>query len=460
MTRAEEYFNSLSGKRVTVLGMGVSNAPLVDKLIKYGAQVTVCDKREAEALGEAAERLRSMGVETRLGAGYLEGLEADVIFRTPGMRPDLPQLVRAREAGSVITSEMEVFFELCPCRTVAVTGSDGKTTTTTLIAEMLKRAGYTVRLGGNIGKPLLPAIDEMKESDVAVAELSSFQLFTMKRSPDIAVVTNVTPNHLDVHRDMEEYVEAKRNILRWQDENGLAVLNYDNDVTRRMADIAKGRVEFFSRAGMDGDGIVISDGWIARRAAGGVEKLIKKDEILIPGEHNVENYMAAAGAVRGLVAAEQMRQVAREFGGVPHRIELVREKDGVRYYNDSIASSPARTTAGLRSFNQKLILIAGGYDKHIPFEPLAPEICDRVKTLVLVGATAEKIKKAVTGCEKYREGAPEIIMAGGFEEAVRGAAAAARSGDVVILSPACASFDLFKNFEKRGEAFRDIVNSL
>ena len=450
MNEFERYFEALRGKQVAVLGLGVSNRPLVRLLLEFGCQVTGCDKTPREKLDEEVLALEQAGCRLQVGEGYLEDVEADVVFRTPGMHPGNPAIEALRRRGAEITSEMEVFFEVAPCHLIAVTGSDGKTTTTTLIAEMLKAEGKTVWLGGNIGTPLLPLCREMKQDDYAVVELSSFQLMDMKRSPQRAVVTNLAPNHLDVHKDMEEYVQAKKNIFRFQRPGDLLVLNGDNEITASFA--GAGQTHFFSRKGRT-NCVWEENGAIYRRG----EKILETADILIPGTHNVENYMAAIAAVDGLVSDDAIRRVARNFGGVEHRIELVRIKDGVKFYNDSIASSPSRTIAGLRSFTQKVILIAGGYDKHIPYDVLGPEICTHVRKLFLCGATAGKIRAAVeqTGMEQ-----PEITDCGDFENAVRSAAAAARAGDIVLMSPASASFDQFKNFMVRGECFKKIVKEL
>lgn len=451
MNGFERYFNSLQGKKIAVLGLGVSNRPLVRLLLEFGCDVTGCDKTPREKLDEEVLLLEREGCRLRVGEGYLDGVEADVVFRTPGMHPGNPAIEALRWRGAEITSEMEVFFELAPCFIVAVTGSDGKTTTTTLIAEMLKAEGKTVWLGGNIGTPLLPLCRQMKPDDYAVVELSSFQLMDMKRSPQRAVVTNLAPNHLDVHRDMEEYVQAKKNIFRFQNPGDLLVLNADNAITASFT--GRGETHFFSRKDRT-NCVWEENGVIYRRG----EKVLASEEILIPGTHNVENYMAAIAAVDGLVRDETIRQVARNFGGVEHRIELVRVKDGVKFYNDSIASSPSRTIAGLRSFTQKVILIAGGYDKHIPYDVLGPEICAHVSKLFLCGATAGKIRSAVEQAEGTEK--PEITDCGDFENAVRTAAAAAKGGDIVLMSPASASFDQFKNFMVRGECFKRIVKEL
>ncbi|MBP3673689.1 MAG: UDP-N-acetylmuramoyl-L-alanine--D-glutamate ligase [Oscillospiraceae bacterium] len=449
----DRYFESLKGKKIAVFGLGVSNRPLVRLLLEFGCDVLGCDRTLREKLEQEVLDLEAAGCKLSVGDTYLDGLEADLVFRTPGMHPGNPALEALRAKGAEVTSEMEVFFEVCPCTILAVTGSDGKTTTTTLISEMLKADGIKVWVGGNIGAPLLPRVREMKETDFAVVELSSFQLMDMKRSPHVALVTNLAPNHLDVHKDMEEYVEAKKNIFRFQNESDILVINADNEITAPF--VGNGVTKAFSRQGKNVNVRLVGD-TICRD---GVE-VLKKSDILLPGEHNVENYMAAIAAVQGLVSDEIIRQVAMTFGGVEHRIELVRVKDGVRYYNDSIASSPSRTIAGLRSFPEKVLLIAGGYDKHIPYDVLGPEICEHVKKLFLGGATGPKIREAVEKCPEYKPGFPEIVDCGDFTSAVKAAAAAAESGDVVLMSPASAAFDQFKNFMVRGEYFKKMVMEL
>lgn len=450
----DAFFTGLRGKKIAVLGLGVSNRPLVRMLLGYGCSVLGCDRTARENLEEEVLELERMGCKLHVGDGYLGGLEADVVFRTPGMHPANPALQTLRAKGAKVTSEMEVFFELCPCRTIAVTGSDGKTTTTTLVSELLKAEGYRVWLGGNIGTPLLPSIHDMQESDFAVVELSSFQLMDMERSAQRAVVTNLSPNHLDVHKDMQEYIDAKKNVYRFQDENGLLVLNADNAITAPLQ--GNGNVVHFSRQKVLENGVYEKDGMIYKDG----QPILDTKTIVIPGVHNIENYMAAIAVTDGLVSVNTIRHVAATFGGVEHRIELVRVKDGVRFYNDSIASSPSRTIAGLRSFPEKVILIAGGYDKHIPYDVLGPEVCKSVKKLFINGATASQIRQAVENAPEYAPGKPEIIDCGDFESAVRAAAAAAEPGDVVLMSPASAAFDQFKNFMVRGEFYKNLVAEL
>ena len=449
----EKHFISLRGKKIAVLGLGVSNQPIVKLLLEFGCDVTGCDRTPREKLDESILELERQGCKLRVGEGYLDGLQADIVFRTPGMHPAHPALEQLRKSGAHVTSEMADFFRLCPCPIIAVTGSDGKTTTTTLISEMLKAAGNTVWLGGNIGTPLLPLVRQMKETDFAVVELSSFQLQDMESSPTRAVITNLAPNHLDVHKDMDEYVDAKRNIYLYQKNTDLLILNADNAITASMR--GNGETRFFSRQGKDVR-VRLENGVIYR----GGEAVLETKDIILPGVHNIENYMTAIAAVEGLVSDDVIRQVAKNFGGVEHRIELVRIKDGVRFYNDSIASSPTRTIAGLRSFPEKVLLIAGGYDKKIPYDVLGPEVCAHVKKLYLGGATGPKIRAAVENCPDYKPGCPEIYDCGDFDGAVYAAVRGAQSGDVVLMSPASASFDQFKNFEVRGNYFKKLIKEL
>ena len=456
----ENWKKQAQGTEMAVVGIGVSNLPLIRFLADCGAVVSAYDKRSAEQLGSTYDELKKLNVELVLGDDYLKKISptAKLIFKTPGIRYDAPELLKAAENGAKISSEMELFFELCPARKIAVTGSDGKTTTTSLIYEMLKKGGYRCFLGGNIGRPLIGDIEEITADDIAVLELSSFQLHTMKQSPDIAVITNVTPNHLDWHKDFDEYKDSKKAVFAYQSENGKVVLNFDNKITRDFGKEAK-NVTYFSSKEELSDGYCLKDNKIVFKKDDVVQReVVDTDDIYIPGMHNVENYMAAIAATDTLVNDKTVNEIAREFKGVPHRIEFVRELNGVKYYNDSIASSPARTTAGLMSFgDKKVILIAGGYDKKIPFDDFGTVVNDHVKKLVLVGVTSEKIENAVKTADNY-DGL-EISRCSEFKEAVEKAKSLAQSGDIVILSPACASFDLFKNFEVRGNTFKDIVNS-
>lgn len=456
----DAYFSSLVGKSVAVVGYGLSNAPLTELLLSYGCDVTVCDKRSREDF-EKADSLEARGCKLRLGNDYLKGLSEDVIFRTPGLHPFTPELKEAAAAGSCITSEMEAFFAVCPCHTIAITGSDGKTTTSTIVANLLTEAGHRVFLGGNIGKPLLSHVPEMKPEDFAVLELSSFQLHSMNCKPQVAVITNISPNHLDVHPDFADYVDAKRNIFRMQDAGDRLVLNAEDQLTAGFAKDAMADVRYFSREHSVVSGAFYVDELLYSARNYEVQEIMPSAGILIPGMHNIDNYLAAYAATDGFITDSSFRHVAKTFPGVAHRIELVREMHGVKYYNDSIASSPTRTIAGLRCFTKvKPILIAGGHDKHIPFDDLGTEIVERVKALYLTGETAERIRQAVLNTPGYNRLTLPIYVIDDFTEAVRSASATAEKGDVVILSPACSSFDKFKNFMERGNTFRKIVLEL
>ncbi len=448
--KVEKFKEYIKGKNVTVIGIGISNRPLIKYLVKNGAFVTACDKKSESALGEYAQELKALGVKLSLGDSYLDNLSADIIFKTPGMRYDNPKLLEAQKNGSIITSEMEVFFEICPANIIAVTGSDGKTTTTTLIYTMLKEAGITAHLGGNIGTPLMTKAEEMSKTDYAVLELSSFQLHTMKKSPHIAVITNITPNHLDWHKDYKEYIDAKKNIALYQDENDILVVNNGNEETIKIGNSAKSQVRTFS-AKVDALVHLKNDAIYY-----GNEEILKVSDIKVPGAHNVENYMSAISAVHDLVDKNTINKVAREFGGVPHRIELVRKLDGVRYYNSSIDSSPNRTINTLNVFCEPVVLIAGGKDKGIPYDEIGKPIKEHVKTLILIGATSKVIDEAV----KKAGGKIPTFFAKTYEEAVNLAKENAISGDVVLLSSASTSFDMFNNFEERGNLFKELVNKL
>ena len=460
MSTITEYLEELSGRSVTVIGMGISNVPLIKMLLRSGVKVTVRDKASREKVADLAQELESLGAKLILGPDYLENLSEELIFRTPGLSPNTPQLAQAVENGAALSSEMEVFFQTCPSHLIAVTGSDGKTTTTTIISEFLKEAGKTVYVGGNIGKPLLPDVPDMEPEDFAVLELSSFQLMTMNQSPNVAVIANLAPNHLDYHHTMEEYTNAKKNIFLHQSEDDRLVLNYDNEVTRSMAAEAVCPVTWFSRKERLEEGVYLRDGAIWLTNSMGSREVLPLSDIQLPGVHNIENYMAAIAAVDGLVPDKCVRAVARRFKGVEHRIELVRELDGVKYYNDSIGTSPSRTTACLESFPQKIILIAGGYDKGVPFTQLGVEIVGHVKALFLTGNTAGAIRQAVQQAPGYAESGMILAETEDLAAAVAAAHKAAKPGDVVVLSPACAAFDHFKNFMERGQVFKKLVRDL
>ncbi len=454
-SKFESFKRYVNGKNITVVGIGISNLPLIRFLSENGAIVTACDKKSSEDLGEIGKELESLGVKLNCGENYLDNLSGEIIFKTPGMRFDLPQLQKARENGSIITSEMEVFFEVCPAKIIAITGSDGKTTTTTLVHKILTESGYKCHLGGNIGNPLLCNTSDISPDDLVVLELSSFQLHTMQKSADVAAVTNITPNHLDMHKSYEEYIEAKRNIYLHADKNSVLVVNKANDKSYKCKDSANGEVRVF---GYDKDCDVYSDGE-SIYAFG--KKLLDKKDIILPGEHNVQNYMTAIAATSPLYKEDAVKKVAQTFGGVPHRIEFVRELNGVKYYNSSIDSSPNRTINTLKVFD-KVVLITGGKDKGIPYDEIGEALATKTKHIVLIGKTGPLIKDAL---DKYAEktGVGKDIptqFCTTYEEAVDCAKNAAKEGDIVLLSNASTSFDMFKNFEERGNLFKEIVMNL
>lgn len=442
---------NFENKTVSVAGIGISNKPLIDYLLKHGAIITARDIKPREKLGDVASELENKGVKLVLGENYLDDITDEFIFRSPGIRYDKSGLANAVNNGSVLTSEMELFFELCPSKLIGITGSNGKTTTTTIISNFIESQYGKVYMGGNIGTPLLPLVDEMTESDYVVVELSSFQLQTMKKSPDIAVITNLAPNHLDYHLDMDEYIDAKKNIFKYQKSGGRLVLNYNCELTRKLADEIQDDVELLYFANTDG--VYEKNGSIYCED----KFVMNTSDILVPGHHNIENFMAAIAATDGFINAKTVSDIAKTFKGVEHRLELVRELHGVQYYNNSADSSPSRCAAALHSFDRKVIIICGGYDKQIPFDTLVKPLCDKAKAVILTGATAPKIKASLVDSGEIL---PIIYEENKFDNAVIKAHQIAQNGDIVLLSPACASFDSFPNFAVRGQRFKDIINSL
>ena len=453
-----EFRENINGKKVAVVGIGVSNIPLIKKLAEYGCKITAFDKKKYDDIPvELLEEFDKIGVKLCLGDNYLEGLIGfDIVYRTPSMMPDNEYLVRCKEEGAIITSEMEEFVKYCPAKIFAVTGSDGKTTTTSIIYEILREEGYRTWVGGNIGTPLFDKLDEMEKDHKVVLELSSFQLISMKQAVDVAVITNLSPNHLDIHKDMDEYIDAKKNIFLYQTSEDLLIVNREDNITNAFEKEAKGAVSKFSlyrtlKAGAyyDDDKLYLDGQFICQ-----------KDDIKLIGMHNVDNMLAAFAATRGEVAIETLKKIASKFTGVEHRGEFICEVDGVKYYNDSIASSPTRTIAGLKGFNRPIILIAGGYDKNIPFDTLAKEGFEYIKGLILVGLTKDKIRAEFEKEMTLRKKDIPIYEAKTFEDTVEIARRIAEAGDIVSLSPACASFDMFPNFHLRGRRFKELVNNI
>lgn len=463
-----ELLSNISGKTVTLIGAGVSNMPLADFLIKRGAVLSVRDRKTENQLGERADELKKAGAKLILGENYLDGIDEEIIFRSPGFRPDTPALAEAVGRGSVLTSEIKLFLECCPCPVAAVTGSDGKSTTTTVTSKLFAKAfegsGRTSFLGGNIGEPLLHRLGSIKPDDAVSAELSSFQLMDIDCPVEVAVITNITPNHLNWHTGMDEYIAAKANLLR---RARRAVLNFGNDITRRLGESCTCPVTYFSRnpipldkIGEKDSAIFPEDGVIKLYSEGKATEIMALSDILLPGLHNAENYMAATAAAWGCASAADVRGVARTFGGVAHRLQLIREKDGVYYYNSSIDSSPTRTAAALDALGgRSVVLMCGGYDKKIPYEPLAEAVFahKNIRAVVTTGQTGPKIASLIrAGGER----APELYEEETFDGAFYKASSLAKPGDCVLLSPASASFDAFENFEKRGDHFADLANGL
>ena len=460
--RADRFFEFLKTKKVGLIGFGISHINLVKLFLKKGISVTVFDKRTKKDIGYEYNNMVENNITFCLGKDYLYNLSSmDIIFRTPGMDYDDPVISKLRAMGKVITSEMEVFFDICPCKIYGITGSDGKTTTTTIISEFLKKQGHKVHLGGNIGTALLPIIDDINLDDICVVELSSFQLISMRKSPDISVITNLSPNHLDVHKTMDRYIASKMNILLHQNAFSKAILNLDSVNRYNLLNLVRGNCLIFGKESSIKNGCYLdNNGDIHFVSNENKENLFNKSQIKVPGNHNVQNYLAAIAAVYQDVDLKNIKLVVENFRGVEHRLEFIRNFNDIKWYNDSIATTPTRTIAGLDSFDQKLIIIAGGYDKNISFDPLASKISEKVKVLILMGNTGNKIAKSLESYEFYNPELTKIIYVTSMENAVNMAKDIAEKGDIVCLSPASASFDMYNNFEERGNHFKKLVNKL
>jgi len=456
-----EFNNFIKEKNVAIIGLGVSNKPLIKYLYDLNANITLFDNKEFDKIDEQIlDDIYKYKLKYSIGKNYLSKLVGfDVIFKSPSCRPDLPEIKAEIERGAILTSEIELVMELSPSKIIGITGSDGKTTTTSLVYEILKNK-YKCYLGGNIGIPLFTRINEMRPEDIVVLELSSFQLMSMEKSPDISVLTNITPNHLDIHKSYEEYIDAKTNIFKYQDENNILVTNYDNEITRDLSKKAKAKVKLFSSKTKLQDGVIYDDKIIKSCEDNLRRHILNVKDIKLKGIHNAENICAAIAATEDLVSLEEQIDAIKNFSGVKHRLEYIREIGGAKWYNDSIASSPTRTIAGLHSFDERILLIAGGYDKHLDYEPIAKHILEKVSTLILLGQTAEKIRGVVTEEMKKQNKEVNIIKVETLEEAVLKARENVKAGEIVMLSPASASFDMFKNFEERGEKFKKLVNEL
>ena len=460
--KLEEFNKFLNNRKVAVIGLGVSNLPLLDYLHDKKAKVTVFDQRTIDEIPkETMDKITEYSFEFSLGKFYLDKLKGfELIFRSPSCLPTVPELVEAEKNGAIITTEVELVLKMTPSKVIGITGSDGKTTTTTLIHEILKHAGYKCFLGGNIGTPLFTQIEKMRPEDIVVLELSSFQLMGMEISPDISVITNISPNHLNIHKDYDEYIEAKKNIFKFQNKDGILVINYDNEITNPLNTEANGKVIYFSSKTKLDDGFIV-DGDIIKESEAGIRKhILNVKDIKLRGVHNFENICTALAATKMLVDTDIASEAIKEFQGVEHRLELIREIDGVKWYNDSVSSSPTRTIAGLNSYNEEIVLIAGGYDKNLDYTPIAKPIVEKVKTLILLGQTSGKIYEAVKAELEKQNKNLNIYMCDSLEDTVKKAQKYAKKGQIVLFSPASASFDMFKNFADRGEKFKNLVNKI
>jgi UDP-N-acetylmuramoylalanine--D-glutamate ligase len=448
-------------QRVTIIGLGREGSALAKFLTQQGARVTVTDIKGEEALSDKIDELASLPIHYLLGGHPEASLEADIIFVSPGVPQNIPILVEARRRGITISSETKLFFSLCQAPIVGITGSSGKTTTTSLVGEIMQAEGYRTFVGGNIGSPLLTFVEEIEPQDKVVMELSSFQLEVLDQSPHIAAILNLSPNHLDRHGSMDDYVAAKMNILRFQGRNDYAVLNADQQLTRELTRECQGQILLFSREREPDEGAFLKQGEVTVRWGGNEQKVCHVSEIQLLGAHNLENVLAACAIAT--VAGAQVEAVASavtSFSGVEHRLELVEEIDGVRYYNDSIATSPDRAMAALNSFVEPIILLAGGREKHLPLAGLARLILKRVKSLILFGEAAPLLKQAVIEAQEETGREVSICHSSNLIEAVEIASRISQPGDIVLLSPACTSFDMYRDFAERGDHFKALVLGL
>ena len=458
--KLEEFNNYIKFRKVAVIGLGVSNLPLLDYLHEKKAKVTVFDQRTIDQIPkEVMDIITQNSFEFSLGENYLSKLQGfDLILRSPSCLPTIPELVAEAERGALVTTEIELLIKMCPAKIIGVTGSDGKTTTTSLIYAILKEAGYNTWLGGNIGIPLFTKLPEMKADDIVVLELSSFQLMEMNVSPSISVITNITPNHLNIHKDYEEYIDAKKNIFKFQDENGILILNYDNEITKECGKEANGKVIYFSSQEKLENGFIVDEGVIKECEDGVRKHIMECKSAKLRGIHNYQNICTALAATKTLVDTEKAVETIKEFNAVEHRLEFVREVNGIKWYNDSASSSPTRTISGINAFEgEEIILIAGGYDKNLDYTPLAKPVVDNVKALILMGQTSNKIFDAVTIEMEKQNKNVKIYMCNSLQEVIDTARRISNPGQVVLFSPGSASFDMFKNAYDRGNQFKNLV---
>ena len=460
--KLKEFEEYVRFRKVAVIGLGVSNIPLLDYLHEKKAEVTVFDEKTIEEIPkEIVNKITEYSFSFSLGKNYLEKLKGfALIFRAPSCLPTVPELEQEANRGAIVTTEIEMLMEMCPGKIIGVTGSDGKTTTTSLINHILKQAGYSTYLGGNIGIPLFTKLNLMRPEDIIVLELSSFQLMGMQVSPNISVITNITPNHLNIHKDYEEYINAKKNIFKYQNEEDTLILNYDNEITRNCEKEAKGKTIFFSSKEKLDNGYIVDEDKIKECEDKLRKHLLDTNDLFLKGVHNYENICAAIAATSSLVDMDTIVTAVKSFHPVSDRIEFVRNIDGVDWYNDSASSSPTRTIAGLNAFKEEIVLIAGGYDKNLDYTPIAKPIIDKVKTLVLMGQTSGKIFDVVKQELEKENKTLDIYMCEDINSAIQTANKNAKSGQIVLFSPASASFDMFKNAVERGKIFKKLVNEL
>ena len=440
--KLEEFNEKLKKSKIAIIGLGVSNIPLLDYLYSLQANVEVFSDNKIEVdISKYNYKIHEDGLKDLIGF--------DIIFRSPGCLPTRSEIVKEIERGALVTTEVEQVIKLTPAKVIGVTGSDGKTTTTTLINLVLEASGYKTFLGGNIGTPLFTKIKDMTSDDIVVLELSSFQLMGMTISPDISVITNITPNHLDKHKNMDEYILSKCNIFKYP--GSILVVNADNDITKNLK--SDREIRYFSRQ-KETNAFYTLNGMIYYND----KVIMDSKDLKIRGVHNLENICTCLSATIDLIDLNKAIKAIKEFSGVEHRLEFVREINGVKWYNDSVSSSPTRTIAGLNSYNEKIVLIAGGYDKNLDYSPIARPILDKVSKLILFGSTADKIYDAVMNAKKDEN--IEIYREKSLEDVVSRAYSVAKNGEIVLFSPASASFDMFKNFADRGIQFKNLVNKL
>lgn len=457
---------SYSDQRVTIIGMAREGTALARFFAQAGARVTVSDLRGVADLADEIGQLAGLPIQAVLRGHPDDILEADVMYVSPGVPREVPIVRKAQERGVTLSSETELIFALCPAPIIGITGSSGKTTTTTLIGEMMKMdRRRKIWVGGNIGIPLIESVTEMKSRDWVVLELSSFQLEHLTRSPHVAVVTNLRPNHLDRHPSYDAYKAAKANILRYQSADDVAVLNWDDLEVRAMATQCAARIRWFSIEEPLENGVFLDGDWIVVHHDESPERVLRLGDLALRGRHNVANVLAALSVVTATgLKVETAARVAKQFSGAPYRLELVREIDGVRWINDSIATSPDRTLAALNAFgDEPIILLAGGRDKHLPMEEMAEAIAHRVRHLITFGEAATLIEQAVKQAQSRLNGNGRTVPVSHcdtMEAAVAVAKQLAQRGDTVLLSPSGASFDAFKDFAARGDRFNELVAAL